>query len=82
MSKHEINFIKEITIAKGSQTISLDPSQFLYCKDEISLRDEIMCYFYDNVYCEGDIEVYESETSIEIPEKFIEEWKKLKSNHE
>ena len=79
MSKYKIEFRKEITMALGSQWANLDPADFLHCQDSDELEDCIMDVFYSNYYYEGDIDVYESETSLIIPDKFIKKWEELKN---
>ena len=80
MSNHEVIYRKTITSAQGCRWTNLDPRDFKYCDSIEMLKEEIECYFEENLYAECDVHVYESTTEIEIPEEFIKEWEELKSN--
>lgn len=77
--EYKVNYFKSIDSAYLNYTEELNPSEFLGCKNEEELREEIHSLFLDNIVCEGDINIRESVTTIDIPDDFLDEWYKLKN---
>ena len=78
MNEYDVIYKKTITKAEGCCRASLDPSDFLHCNSFKELEDAIHDHFIDDLYTDGDIDVYESTTDIEISPEFLREWRKLK----
>lgn len=73
---------EDICDARVYVSLELDPSNYLFCEDEDDLRNTIMEDLEEAVDY-GDIIVYDrSDQELIIPQKFIEEWLKLKEEYE
>lgn len=69
---------KNFVEAYADSELELNPENYLYCDDEDELKDAIEDDLYD-VMLTGDVEYDYSESEIDIPDEFIEEWKRLKN---
>ena len=81
----KIDFEETINIGFMNVSLDLDPHDFLDCDTLDDLEFDIKEYYYGNPkgeYSLGDVHVEDSEVDVTIPDKFIEEWKKLKANED
>lgn len=57
--------------------LELSPQDYLFCENEYDLRDTVA----DDLRCSiniGDVQYKDCDVLFEIPQEFIDEWKKLK----
>ena len=81
----KIDFEETINIGFINVSLDLDPHDFLDCDTSNDLKSNIKEYYYENPngdYGLGDVYIDDSEVDVTIPDKFIEEWKKLKTNED
>jgi hypothetical protein len=79
----KVEFEETINVGFMNVSLDLDPRDFLDCNTLDDLEFDIKEYYYGNPegeYSLGDVYVEDSEVDVTIPDKFIEEWKKLKAN--
>ncbi len=79
---YECSRIEEIVEAKSYAKLVLDPSDYLYCDDVNELANDVE---EDLIYSVnyGDVDVENTANILlNIPQEFIEEWKKLKKEYE
>lgn len=74
---YSCQIVEEIYAASIESTHNLAPCDYLYCESEEELREEVYedLLDYPNY---GNVEVYDGETKVNIPDEFIQEWKFLK----
>lgn len=71
---------EDICDARVYVSLELDPSNYLFCENEDDLEESVM-EDLEEALDYGDIIVYDrSDQELIIPQKFIEEWLKLKEN--
>ena len=79
----KVKFKETINLGIINASLDLDPSDFLDCETVDDLYYEVKDYYYgnpQNEYSLDDVSVKDSDIECKIPDKFIEEWKKLKAN--
>ena len=70
---------KEFICAYMDTSLELSPSDYLYCETEDELLLAVEEDLHDAMNT-GDVYWDDSESSVRIPDEFIEEWKRLKEN--
>ena len=79
MSKfHTCKVEKDLYVAWVESELELSPQDYLFCEDESDLIETIK----EDLRCSlniGNVRYKDCDFTFEIPQEFIDEWKKLKS---
>lgn len=79
----EVKFKEIINVGFVNVSLDIDPHDFLNCDTLEDLKYDLKEYYYGNPrgeYGLGDVFVEDSDLECNIPNAFIEEWKKLKTD--
>lgn len=79
----KIDFEETINIGYMNVSLDLDPHDFLDCDTLADLYYDVKEYYYGNPqdeYSLGDVHIEDSDLKCELPDEFIKEWQKLKTD--